>query len=87
MTASSLSRTILPDALDEEKLLLIKACSSLRLTHEIRTAAVAAQERGIQFVLAVPAACVLSSEVRSFIAEHDIILYRRSSDESLPHNL
>jgi hypothetical protein len=76
MTAGNLSRRILPDALDDEKLLLIKACSSLRLTHEIRTAAVAAQERRLQFILAVPAACVLHSELTSFIVEHAVTLYR-----------
>jgi len=72
----SLSRAILPDALDEERLVLIKACLSLRLTHEIRTAALTAEERGLKFVLAVPVRCVLDSALTKFLVEHDVTLYR-----------
>jgi hypothetical protein len=59
-------RTILPDGMDDARLVLIKACSALRLTAEIRRAASAAQRSGRVFILAVPEASLLDEDLLAF---------------------
>jgi hypothetical protein len=60
---------ILPDALDDTRFVIIKACGSLRLTHEIRLAVALARESHREFVLAVDPACILSTDLSRFLSD------------------
>lgn len=81
MTTASMNsdRAILPDGLNNERLVLVKACSALRLTFEIRMAAFAARKQGLEFILAVPSNCVLDSDLRAFVQEQFITVLRTES--------
>jgi hypothetical protein len=68
---------ILPDVLDDRRLVLIKACSALRLTREIVTAERVARASSRQFVLAVTDTCVLSNELEAFVETNRIVVFRR----------
>ncbi len=69
-------RAILPDALDEDRLVIIKACSALRLTQEIKLAAFASKRKGVEFILAIPIACRLDPDLAVFVQEHGVTIYR-----------
>lgn len=74
--ADSRPRSILPDGMDDTRLVIIKACSSLRLTNEIRLASRAAQRKQLAFILAVPPSCVLEPQLLGFVEDHGITVYR-----------
>ena len=76
MTLHSRFRSILPDGMDETRLVIVKGCSTLRLTNEIRSAAMAAQEKQVEPVLAVPPSCVLDPELARFIEDRGIAIFR-----------
>jgi hypothetical protein len=80
MQTESLARkAILPDGLDEKRLLIVKSCSMLRLTEEIRIANSVAQETQRTFILAVQDRCTLDSELLNFISSTGIVILRISS--------
>lgn len=65
------TKSILPDAMDDGRMVLIKSCSYLRLTDEIRIASDAAQETGTRFILAISYRCVLSPALAEFVKHRD----------------
>jgi hypothetical protein len=67
---------ILPDGLDEDRLVIIKACRQLRLTNEIRIAEAVARDTNRLFVLVVPEDCALSESAEIFIRTHGVDLRR-----------
>ncbi len=62
-------RGILPDAVDDTRVVLIKACTYLRLTYEIRTAALMAKQKHRTLVLACKKVCTFSPELESFLTQ------------------
>lgn len=69
-------RTILPDGMDDERIVLIKACSALRLTGEIKNAASAAHRSGRVFILAVPSSCWLDEDLLTFVRSTGVEVMR-----------
>lgn len=66
-----------PDAVSDTHVVLIKACPTLRLTHQIRLAAFMAQTQAKRVLLVVREGCVLAPDLEAFIAEHGLIEVRR----------
>jgi hypothetical protein len=68
-TIVSQIRGILPDAVDDARVVLLKACIYLRLTYEIRTATFMAQKKNRTLVLACKKVCRFSPELESFLTK------------------
>jgi hypothetical protein len=62
-------RGFLPDAVDQSRVILLKACALLRLTYEIRLATYMAVQSGKTLVLGIPAAPSLSPPLIEFVDE------------------
>ena len=62
-------RGILPDALDDTRVVLLKACTYLRLTYEIRTATFMAKKQNRTLVLACKKVCRFSPELESYLTQ------------------
>jgi hypothetical protein len=74
-----MTQSILPDAMDETRLVLIKACTKLLLTNEIRRAAETARQTRRTFILAVPENCALHLSLLKFIEQENVSLIRTRS--------
>jgi hypothetical protein len=74
----SQARGILPDAITDREIVLLKATSYLRLTYEIRLATFMAQSKRLDLSLSVPLRTRFSPELTAFIAAHGLVV-RRSS--------
>jgi hypothetical protein len=62
--------------LDDTRLVLVKACSTLRFTDEIRIAESVARETRRQFVIAVAEHCTLASELSTFVESNGVVIVR-----------
>lgn len=69
-------RAVLPDAEDGANPILFKACSTLRLTSEIKLATYFAQRDGGRLRLIVRHDCELSHELEAFAVEYDVSVER-----------
>jgi hypothetical protein len=69
-------RGVLPDAVDKDRVILLKACSFLRLTNELRTAAFAAANSGRRLWLVVRSDTELHPNLVEFAGEHAIRIER-----------
>ena len=67
-----------PDAVTDEHVVLIKACSTLHLTHQIRLATFMARSLGLRLLLVAPEACTFSEQLDSFIAGSGLVDVRRA---------
>jgi hypothetical protein len=76
---SRLAKSILPDGLDDARLVLVKACSTLRLTDEIRIAESVARETRRQFVIAAAEHCEFASELSTFVKSNGVVIVRTTS--------
>lgn len=81
-SASQLPRLkrILPDAQDAARLVLIKACSTLRLTLEIRTAAEVASRTGRSFVLVLTGEGRLQPPLEEFLRTANVAVVQNPSN-------
>jgi len=75
VTASQ-PRGFLPDAVDDDRVILFKASASLRLTYEIRIATFMASSRGYRLLLVVPDHAQFSDGLNAFVAEHNVVVQR-----------
>jgi hypothetical protein len=72
-------RGTLPDAEDSRYLYLIKACSELKLTYQIKMCAYLAKSLGKKVILQVPAGTKKSLKLAAFIKEHSsYMVWKRS---------
>jgi len=69
--------SILPDGMDSTRLVIVKACSSLRLTSEIRIASDFARETGRSMILAITSGTTLDSELSTYVSENGIQIVKR----------
>ena len=74
-----MDKSILPDGLDNIRLVLIKACSTLRFTDEIRIAEAVARETRRQFIITVPEHCVFASDLSTFVESNGVLIVRTTS--------
>jgi hypothetical protein len=65
--------SILPDAVDRDRVIIIKTCGFLRLTSELVTADAVASKKGRELVLVVPEETQFSEPLAEFIAKESII--------------
>ncbi len=74
------SRCVRPDAISDESVYLIKKVRTLRLTQQIVTLSILAEQTQRALVIVVPCDCVLHPSLQSFIDERPdgIDLERRS---------
>jgi len=73
MTLPKTQRGILPDAVKDDVIVLLKACPQLRLTYELRLAAFMAQQTRRRLLVVIPADCVITSTLQAFAREYDIV--------------
>jgi len=73
------ARGILPDALKDESVILIKACSELRLTYELRLATFIAQQSRRHLLVIITVDCTASSALHAFAREHGIVIRSHKS--------
>jgi len=73
------ARGILPDALKNDSVILIKACPELRLTYELRLATFMAQQSRRQLLVITTVDCAASSALQAFAREHGIVIRRHKS--------
>jgi len=59
-------RAVMPDAVDDEFLILLKACAQLRLTAEILVTAAAARNARRRLKIVVPAECKLAPDLLAY---------------------
>ena len=72
-------RAILPDAIKEEAIYLIKACTLLRLTYEVRLAAFMAQETKRRLEIIMTSDYQVSPALHAFAGKHGLIIRRHTS--------
>jgi len=73
------ARGILPDALKDDAVILIKACPELRLTYELRLATFMAQQSGRRLLVATTVDCTASPALQAFAREHGMVIQRHRS--------
>jgi len=66
------ARGCLPDAISQDAFVLIKTCSQLRLTYEIRLATFMAQQSRKRLRLILQPSTVASAQLRAFAAQHGV---------------
>ena len=66
------ARGFLPDAISRDALVLIKTCSPLRLTYEIRLATFMAREHQKKLRVIVQVSTVITTQLREFAAQHGV---------------
>ena len=67
---ATLPTRVRPDAISPDYVVLIKSCSSLQLTHQIRLATAVARSESKQLLLVVQSECVLAPDLQTFVEEH-----------------
>ncbi len=65
-------RGFLPDGVSQDAFVLVKACSRIRLTYEIRLATFLARESSRRLRLMVQASTAISTELRAFAIQYGI---------------
>lgn len=73
-----MTQGFLPDAINEDAIILIKACLYLRLTHEVRCAAFAASQSGKYLWIIIPAGGTVAPALRSYASEFGIVISRHT---------
>jgi hypothetical protein len=73
------ARGILPDALKDDVVILIKACPELRLTYELRLATFMAQQSRRRLLVVTTVDCTASPALQTFAREHGIVVQRHRS--------
>jgi hypothetical protein len=73
------ARGILPDAMKDESVILIKACSELRFTYELRLATFMAQQSRRHLLVITTVDCTASSALQAFAREHGIVIQSHKS--------
>jgi hypothetical protein len=73
------ARGILPDALTDDSVILIKACAELRLTYELRLATFMAQQTRRRLLVITSEDCTASSALQAFAREHGIVIRSHES--------
>src|SRR5215208_1060232 len=73
------ARGILPRALKDESVILIKACPELRLTYELRLATFMAQQSRRRLLVITTVDCSASSALQAFAREHGIVIRSHKS--------
>ena len=58
--------------------ILVKGCSRLRLTSQIRYLGEAAEKEKAHFLITIPKGCRVSPELRQFIREHQYTTLKRT---------
>ena len=71
-----IARGILPDALTDEHVIILKAPSFLRLTNEIRMATFFAAQSGRRLRLVLRAGSGVSARLKAFLAKNAVIVER-----------
>jgi hypothetical protein len=71
-------RGILPDAVTDDAVVLIKGCTTLRLTYEIRLATYMARQTRKRLLLVLMPECSLAPALRDFVDAHGIEIRRRA---------
>jgi hypothetical protein len=66
-TSGGKLRGVLPDGVGEDKVVLIKACSYLRLTYEIKLSTFLAQKQGKKLWLSCKPTCALAPSLESYL--------------------
>lgn len=66
-----------PDAVSEDHVVLVKFCSTLRLTQQIRLATFMAHSQSKTLLLAVRSRCEFAPDLQAFIAETGLVEVRR----------
>jgi hypothetical protein len=69
-------RGCLPDGLNENRVVVIKACSHLRLTYEIKLAAYFAKQTSRKLIIATPEKCDLAKALIIYAKEQGIDFLR-----------
>ena len=73
-----MERAILPDAVTDDAVVLMKACRQLRLTYEIRLATYMARQTGRRLVLLLVPECSVAASLQDFIDAHGIEVRRHA---------
>lgn len=68
------ARGFLPDAVTPDKMLLLKACSRLHLTYEIRLATFMASQTNRRLYVDIPPSASISDELRAFASEYGVAI-------------
>jgi len=71
-------RSCLPDAVGQDAFVLIKTCSLLRLTYEIRVATFMARGSCKRLRVMVQASTVISPDLRAFATQQGVILEQKA---------
>jgi hypothetical protein len=69
-------RSCLPDGLNENRVVIIKACSHLRLTYEIKLVTYFAKQTSRKLVIAIPEKCDLAKTLIVYAKELGIDFLR-----------
>jgi hypothetical protein len=69
-------RGCLPDGIDQSRVILIKACSHLRLTYEIKLATYFAKQTSRRLVIDIPEKCVLAKALITYAKEQGVDFLR-----------
>ena len=69
-------RGILPDAMDDTRIVLMKACLNLRLTYEIKLATYFATSESRQLILAVKKECKLDPAAEKYCQDFGVEVRR-----------
>jgi hypothetical protein len=75
----NVQHTILPDGMDAERLVIIKSCSSLRLTSELEMAAAVAKDSGREFILVLTESCSFDATLSRFVEIADVTVKRTAA--------
>jgi hypothetical protein len=73
------ARGVLPDALKDDAVILIKACAELRLTYELRLTTFMAQQSRKRLLVITTVDCTVSPALQAFAREHEIVIQRHRS--------
>jgi hypothetical protein len=76
---ATLPTGVRPDAISDEYVVLIKGCSALRLTHQIRLATAMAQFNAKCLLLVVRSGCTFGPDLTAFIEQHATLIEVRRS--------
>jgi hypothetical protein len=73
------TRGFLPDGMDKTSIVLVKACSRLRLTYELKLATFMAQENKAQLIISISNRCQLEPTLEKFLAEHRVTVMKQKT--------
>jgi hypothetical protein len=72
-------RSILPDAVKEDAVFLIKACSHLHLTYEVRLATFMAQQSGRRLEVVMTTDYQMSPALSAYAGQHGLTFRRHKA--------